>query len=450
MHDPGNTVLMLPAAAVDVARNPDSGAGPPDHTSAFLISMTYVLFACAALLAFLYALRDQFADPRHAGVALLVFVFATAYAAYQKTGWDVLGGCLGSCFAIAAAVAIRRRAETERPIAAVAVALGASLSLTAAFRITWAPFLAIALFGMLAVVRMPNLWRAVGWAGGSALLFALPQLAYDTVRTGNPFQPHTTSYEVSSFSGNLLDDLSHYLVAPKFGLLFYCPIFLLFLVPLVHRRCRWPTWPPLLAVFLYALLVATSRLTTQATWGPRYFIPALPILFFVLAPGIGRMLARSGWRVVALGVVGISLVLSVTALLIPWKDDLDTWHGGEAVIGASAWSLDRLELAGDALLSGVTGERTEHGFLPQDGRDITEGQGFPDFWWVSAIAQGGLTRLLGAAMGLALILLFTISSRELWRRYSAWRPPPGPPIAEQRTGNPRARAPAGSRYGGAS
>lgn len=418
VHDPGNLTLMLPAAAVDAIRHPASTAAVPDHVSAFLVSMTYAAFACAALLALLYALLDQIPNRRHAAIALLVFVFATTYAAYEKTAWDVLGACLATCFAIAAVVAIRRRAETGHSVIVVAIALGASLSLAAAFRFTWAPFLALALLGLLAAARVPNLLRISLWSAGSALVFSLPQLAFNAVRSGSPLRPHTASYnEAGSFASSIPEGLAHYLVSPEFGLLVYCPLLLLFLIPAVHRRVRWQVWPVLAAAFAYAILLASiAVLPGGNTWGPRYFVPALPLLFFVLAPGLRRLLTQPVWRALTIGVVGVSAVISVSALLIPWQDDLNTWHGGRAT-SVSPWNPDRATLVADALVGGATGQELKYGFQLQNGRDITKGQGFPDFWWVSAIERGGITRPLGAAIGLALLGLFAFSSSRLWRMY---------------------------------
>ena len=416
VHDPGNMILMLPAAAVDAVRHPTSTAAPPDHVSAFLVALTYAMFACAALLALLYALIDQIPDRRYAVIAVLVFVFATAYAAYQKTAWDVLGACLATCFAIAAVVAVRRRAEDGRSVIIAAVAIGASLSLTAAFRFTWAPFLAFTLLGLLATARVPSLLRIGLWTAGSALVFSLPQFAFNAVRSGNPLIPHTAAYhEATSFAGNMPKGFAQYLISPEFGLLVYCPLFLLFLIPAVYRRVRWPVWPALAGVFLYTILLASiSAIPPGTTWGPRYLVPTLPLLFFVLAPGIRQLLRQRGWRVLTFGVVGISVVVSVAALLFPWQDDLHTWHGGKAT-QVSAWNSDRITLAADALIGGAISQKAQYGFRLENGRDITKGQGFPDFWWVSAIEQGGRTRLAGILGSLLLIGLFGVSSSRLWR-----------------------------------
>lgn len=418
VHDPGNPLLMLPAAALDTARDPAGSAEPPDHLSAFLVSLTYAAFASAALFALLYALGDQLRDPRRAGIALLIFVFATTYAAYQKTAWDVLGACLATCFALAAAVLVRRRAEAAQSVAGTAVALGASIALAAAFRFTWAPFLALGLLGAMAAVRMPRLGQVAIWTGATALLLCLPQFAYNALRSGSPLRPHTASYSADPFSGQIADGFLQYLVAPEFGLLVYCPLFLLFLIPAVHRRVRWPPWPVLVAVLLYALLLAATRLRTGPTWGPRYFVPAIPLLFFVLTAGVERLLEKPHWRRLAVAATAASLVVGVAALLFPWQDDLHSWHGGHAVLSASPWSLDRAELVADALIGGVTGSKEEHGFVLQGGRDITENQGFPDFWWVSAIENGGVTSVVGVISGLLLIVAFAASSRALWRMHT--------------------------------
>jgi hypothetical protein len=417
VHDPGNTILMLPAAAVDAVRHPSAEPDLPDHFSAFLVSMTYALFATAALLALLFALTDQLENQRAALVALLLFVFGTAYATYEKTAWDVLGGCLSTCLALGAIVAVRRRSERGEPVSLMAVALGASIALTAAFRITWAPFLVLALATFLILARLSDLRRIVAWGLGSLLLFSLPQLVYNGVRTGSPLRPHTASIEraTGSLGGSIPSGFVEHLASPKFGLLVYCPIFLLFLIAAVHRNKRWPTWPAVGAVLLYTVLLGAVTIKPGTTWGPRYLVPALPLLFFALAPGARDLLVRRRTRPLASAVILISVLFSAVSLLIPWHDDLDTWHGGRAV-HAARWSFDRAELAADGLGAGISGDRVGSGFELVHGEDIAEGQGFPEFWWMSAIKKGGAAAAGGLLGALLLVGILLVTSVLLFAR----------------------------------
>jgi hypothetical protein len=160
-------------------------------------------------------------------------------------------------------------------------------------------------------VPMPYWARALAFAAGLAVGLA-PLALYNLLRFGSPL---ATGYAIGSgedFSGNPLVGLAGLLISPYRGIVWFVPL----IVPAVLLLPR--AWRRAPAEVALAVGVAVVTLATYAawwtwwggyTWGPRFLLPALPLLVLSIPlawPALGRP-ARAAVACVA--------VLSVLAQL---------------------------------------------------------------------------------------------------------------------------------------
>lgn len=118
---------------------------------------------------------------------------------------------------------------------------------------------------------------------GAAAIPGLILLAYNAVRSGNPFQ---TGYDLTLFSPNVLLGLYKLLFSPLRGLFIYSPILLLSLPGWWLFRKTHPA-----EAWLFAGLVGVTVALFSAwssgeglSWGSRFLVPVIPFLVIVLAP----------------------------------------------------------------------------------------------------------------------------------------------------------------------
>jgi hypothetical protein len=160
-------------------------------------------------------------------------------------------------------------------------------------------------------------WVAGGRSWQAALRFGVALMpavvvtaAYDTLRYGAPWR---TGYFFATFNHPLVAGLYGLLLSPAAGLFIYVPLLPLALVGLFLTMRRLP----LLAST--ALVVLAVRIPVYAVWfgwsaywvwGPRYLVPAMP----VLAVGLVEVCRR--WSGLHLGVkAALGSVLAVSGLV---------------------------------------------------------------------------------------------------------------------------------------
>jgi hypothetical protein len=202
-------------------------------------------------------------------------------------------------------------------------------------------------FGALAVlVRLPSLvalaplailvsaplWRKGDWRGlPTTCAFALPfapALAfsawYNHARFGNVFDDGHRLIAANHLSSTPWAGVLGLLISPGKGIIWYCPLVLAaaYLAPEFYRERR--------AACLIAFSVALSSLVPYAllndwyggaAWGPRYFMPVLPLLFLPLLAWPGRPRAAPA-RFVFGAIVASSVVLQVAGQLVNYADRL--------------------------------------------------------------------------------------------------------------------------------
>jgi hypothetical protein len=146
---------------------------------------------------------------------------------------------------------------------------------------------------------------------GVALMPAVIVTAgYDTVRFGAPWR---TGYFFATFSHPLAAGLYGLLLSPAAGLFIYVPLLPLALIGLFLAMRRLPLLASTALVLLALRILVYAKWYGWAAywaWGPRYLVPAMP----VLAVGLIEVCRR--WSGLQSGVkAAVALVLAVSGLV---------------------------------------------------------------------------------------------------------------------------------------
>jgi hypothetical protein len=139
---------------------------------------------------------------------------------------------------------------------------------------------------------------------------AIVTAGYDTLRFGAPWR---TGYFFATFNHPLVAGLYGLLLSPAAGLFIYVPLLPLALVGLFLAMRRLPLLASTALVLLaLRILVYAGWFGWSAywAWGPRYLVPAMP----VLAVGLIEVCRR--WSGLHLGVMAaVAFVLAVSGLV---------------------------------------------------------------------------------------------------------------------------------------
>jgi hypothetical protein len=267
--------LYLPAVAYLYA----TGWDPQqlDRVARIMEKVSASLVAAASAALFYLLLRRR-VDPRTALLLTSAYAFGTttwvisSQALWQHGVAELLVVCAlllltGKCTrgrAMAAGLVVGLIACNRPPDTIIAAALGA-------YGLWWAMRFAKALIAAALLPLVPLLFYNLGIVGHFAGAYGL---------VGDP----------SFLQHNLLAGLAGLLFSPTKGLLVFSP-FLIF-VPFCLRRIfrdentRGIAWAALAAVVLQLLLYAAADWRQGGSWGPRWLTDLVPILVWMLAPGL--------------------------------------------------------------------------------------------------------------------------------------------------------------------
>lgn len=391
-NDVGNPILMLPAALAGrlLGRPYEPGVLPDEYTAA-LASASVSAIVALGLVALFATLRQWLGSPRIALTLTLLFLFGTMFGAYQKVGYEVVGATALTCVVLwLLARATARPTVRVRDVAAIASAVG----VTALFRSSYAPFLATGVLASLLLLPSFGRLRLTAVFGTVTAAVALPTLAYNALRTGNPFLPLNGAVPSDGLGRPLLDGLEYNLISIRKGLLFAAPVSALVPALAVARYRRALATGAfgrcvallLIAASAYVVFVAKVKLEDPATWGPRFLLPVTPILFLALCPMI-LAAWRSPRRALMVPLLCASVLAGSAPILTAWNDDLVEFR--ESPGKQSAWSTAAHRAVAAGIADGVLGdERYDGMFVPDRGVQAAAGQAFPDFWWRQAVARG--------------------------------------------------------------
>jgi hypothetical protein len=262
----------------------------------FVMGVNAAVVAAIAVTVFALGLATR-ATALQSLAAAAFTVFGTLLLPYVATGFSEPSVGLALALGLIGV-------QTNRPVVAGGAA-GLALLMRVDSALLVVPVLAVAT------------WFAGGRSWQAALRFCVALMpavivtaGYNTVRFGAPWH---TGYFFATFNHPLVAGLYGLLLSPAAGLFIYVPLLPLALVGLFLAMRRLPllasTALVLLAlrILVYAVWFGWSA---YWAWGPRYLVPAMP----VLAVGLIEVCRR--WSGLHLGVkAAMALVLAVSGLV---------------------------------------------------------------------------------------------------------------------------------------
>lgn len=314
----GSSLLFALPAALASGWERAFGAG---SSQTLFILVPLVLVLAGAALAGLVA-RELGAGERGAAVAAVAASLASPLWAYVGTAYSepfqavVATGAV--LLALRTARALREGQDGRRLVAAAAGAglLAGGAVLGKSVNLVLVPVLLLPVAAALLCESSAQAKRRV--AASVALGAALPAaawLAFEVVRFGRPF----TSYGGQNFTNPFFDGLWRLLVGPNEGLLLFFPVLLLSALGLAdlarepgRRVAAAAVGGPL--VLLLAVTSSWWAWDGVVGWGPRFLVPAIPLL----AAAAGAAAERSRGRLLAAkALLGVGVAVNLVGVLVP-------------------------------------------------------------------------------------------------------------------------------------
>ena len=404
----------------------------------------------AATGALLYALARSLGWQHRTGlIAALAYTLTTMACAYSKTFFTQPGA---TCCVVAAAYAARRfrLGHGDRWLLASGTALGAMLLLRN---------MAVIALPAFTLYLAPSAWRrparlrralVFGAPLAGALLF---NAAYTWLRFGDFFG---LNYPEVTADQALVYGLYGLLFSPGKSFFLYNPAVLAGLVGLAAMVMQGHRAEAMLAGLLfltYLLLHAPLNIWHGGwNWGPRYLLPALPLL--VLAAGALLEAPRvRGAKVLLVALCLLGLGIQMPAVLVDhsrhmiglWErypDDfynrsllepslsplVGQWPAALEILGmyrhAETWQAARLALAetslpAEAWPASEANRISDEILLREEFLRLNA----PDFWWLH-LPLLGLSPWPGAAIAAGLLVVAVVSGRRLLRQATHEAKPP--------------------------
>jgi hypothetical protein len=346
-----------------------------------------VLFAGLAVVLYGWALLAGLGRREALATAALVCV-ATPLVAYAGLGFSEVGVAL--CLA-AGLVAVELLAAGHGSAAALAgVAAAAALLLRKDSLGLVVPWLAVA-----TVLQARRPLRAVLLFTAAAAPGTAAWLAYNHLRYGSPF---VLGMWTPVFNHPLLPGLYGLVLSPGRGLLIHAP---LVLVAAAGARSAWRRAPLLVALagtLLAARLVFYARWWSWhggTCWGPRFLVPAMPLLALGLAEVVGR------WDVLPASrraLVGLVVALSLATQLV---GAVGYYENTALSRASSVVPADTPEHFHEAMWSAETQRRIDATLFSWRYLPLAEAGHLSDRSWLVPFAAG---RLRWLASGILLLL----------------------------------------------
>jgi hypothetical protein len=263
---------------------------------AFVMGVNAAVVSAIAVTVFALGLATRATTLQSLAAAALT-VFGTLLLPYVATGFSEPSVALAIALGLFGV-------QTKRPVVA-----GAAAGLALLMRVDSA-FLVVPVLGVAAWVAGARSWQAALRFCVGLMPAVIVTAGYDTLRFGAPWR---TGYFFVTFNHPFVAGLYGLLLSPAAGLFIYVPLLPLALVGLLLAMRRLP----LLAST--ALMLLVLRIPVYATvsfgwsaywaWGPRYLVPAMP----VLAVGLIEVCRR--WSGLRSGVkAAMAFVLALSGL----------------------------------------------------------------------------------------------------------------------------------------
>jgi hypothetical protein len=396
--------------------------GPSDTLEKATVAMGNTLVMATAIWV-VYLFGWMLTDSVRAGLATALLAgLATPLWPYSKFGFNAP---LSALF-LTAAVLSAWRTTQGRPRSAMWTGVWVGLALLTRHELVLVTVPILGFLWASTRTRSEFLRHAAALVAG--LLPALVAwLSYNAWRFGHPLDAGYMRDSVPGFGSSLLEGLYGLLLSPSASLIAYCPVALASALGLVVLWKRDRALAGLLGGSIGVLLLFYAQLSNWMggrSYGPRYLVPALPLLCVGLAPLVAQR-RRLGW-LAALAVV--SIIVQLPGVLVDYAkvsvanaraegapsraERLVNWHTSALFLNTRAAA--RLLPANVALLIGgstppalVTSQSTARGeFSQQFAKSL-------DFWWMylfhmralSAAAVGGIVLMFVTTLSGVLVAL---------------------------------------------
>ena len=263
---------------------------------------------------------------------------------------------------------------------------------------------------------------------------------FNVVRFGNPFEVgHTPTFGVMGLVGLL--------ASPAASLFLYAPLSVAGLAGLVRLlRDRHPTGSLLggVALTLFLFYALLDDWIGTRSYGPRYLVPVLPLLFVAMSAGAWRPIAgRSRPRAAWLAVAALSVAIQLPAVAVnfvtvrglarvPTPNQAPfSWASAPVVLNSQA--MGGAIVANAMALTGGSPTATGNfstAPLPA-GSELSSKLSFSlDFWWLYLFYLGKLSAPAAMAVPLVLLALSAVIFRAAIVSGGASRGDLQPPHAE--------------------
>lgn len=415
-HDIGNTTLFLPIAFFSnlvQPAPPQEQISPPPLLAKVAASLLFSLLGGTACF-FLFLFFRLFTNDRAAFFLGGAFAATTFFWAYCKTVWDTAPAGLFS--ALYLYLCAKTLAEENVPLGRI---VGMTLAVAAAtsFRYSWGPFLLISLCITLFFLRKRLTLTHYAAAAAVYLAGMLPTFVYNYVRMGSFWRPATTIPPYAGATvptGGIGEGLFGLLISPNKGIFFYAPVLLLlFAVPFLWRNLPLRTRQLIIAALVPASLyiAAISRVpgwSGYIAWGPRYLIPALPMLYAVA--GVVAILLWKRYRAALIALFALSAIVNLPAALVNWPLAIT---GHALAFNQKAYGFHPQQALWTGLVRGVQGKS-----LPppvagyrEAAQDVNAG--FPDLWLARLASQSGKGAAAALVIGATLFACALLALRRI-------------------------------------
>lgn len=271
----------------------------------------------------LWAVLRRFASERWSlALVLLYFLGTSVRTVASQALWQHAGVHLAVAVALWAVLVDRPVSLRRELVAGLSLGVGTVVRQTTALL---APFLAGSRFGAGPLTARAAATVAVlaGFAIGAA-----PLVVFNAIVLGDPLEQ---GYGAKPFDVSAIGQgLAGLLVSPSRGLLVYEPFVVFALAFALTLRPRRSLLERRLASLGVAWLAALLLYATYAEWwggrvfGPRFLDDLAPVVFALLAWGIGRGLLAPRWTRAALGACAAWSLLIFSAAAFVYDQSWDT------------------------------------------------------------------------------------------------------------------------------